>query len=445
MALFLVLMGYIGYVSVARRDELVANGYNTREDQNALRISRGSILAKDGSVLAETVTSSSGEVRNYPYGSLFDHIVGYSVRGKAGVEASGSRYLTESNINLRDKIMNELTDEKNPGDNIVTTLDVDLQKTASDALGSNQGSVVALDPESGEILAMVSKPGFDPNTIDEMWDTFNNSELYNRSSQGQYAPGSTFKVVTALAYMRQNSDYENYTHTCTGSIQYGDLTIKCAKGQVHGTVNFREAFAVSCNTAFVDMAMEMDAKGFQDTAEDLLFNTELPYDLESTTSSFPVTKDSSMGQQMMSAIGQAEVTSSPLHMAMIVSAIANDGMLMKPYVMEKVVSDEGDTIKEFGSEKYGQLMTIDEAAILAELMTDVVANGTGSKLQTDAYEVVGKTGTAEYNNDKDDTHSWFIGYAVKNGRKIAIAVIAEGAGSGSEVAVPIAKEIFDSF
>jgi len=214
VALFLVLMGYITYFQVARSRDIIRSPYNARQDSYADRVVRGKILDKDGNVLAQTNVSEDGtETREYPYGNMFAHVVGYSVQGKSGLESVENFELLTSNAFFLEKIKNEFQDKKNMGDSVVTTLNLELQEAAYDALGNYKGAVVVMEPSTGKILAMVSKPDFDPNTVAENWDFLNtdqDSVLLNRATQGQYAPGSTFKVVTALEYMRENPDYENY-------------------------------------------------------------------------------------------------------------------------------------------------------------------------------------------------------------------------------------------
>lgn len=205
VALFLVLMGYITYFQVARSRDIIRSPYNARQDSYADRVVRGKILDKDGNVLAQTNVSEDGtETREYPYGNMFAHVVGYSVQGKSGLESVENFELLTSNAFFLEKIKNEFQDKKNIGDSVVTTLNLKLQEAAYDALGNYKGAVVVMEPSTGKILAMVSKPDFDPNAVAENWDFLNtdqDSALLNRATQGQYAPGSTFKVVTALEYM----------------------------------------------------------------------------------------------------------------------------------------------------------------------------------------------------------------------------------------------------
>ena len=207
VALFLGLIAYMAYFLQVRGEDVINNSYNARLDSFSDRVVRGSILSSDGRVLARTnVDENGGETRYYPYDSMFSHVVGYSTRGKTGLEALGNFYLLTSHVNLAEQVINELSSVKNLGDNVVTTLDVDLQKAAYDALGGRKGAVVAMEPDTGKILAMVSKPDYNPNTLSTDWDALvagdnGEGQLLNRAAQGLYPPGSTFKIVTALEYI----------------------------------------------------------------------------------------------------------------------------------------------------------------------------------------------------------------------------------------------------
>lgn len=213
VGLFVGLMGYFGYFLQVQSETVINNSYNARLDSFSDRIIRGEILSNDGTVLAKTNVAEDGtEVREYPYGSLFAHVVGYSDQGKTGLESLANFYLLSSHMNLVEQAVNELSDTKNLGDQVVTTLDVGLQQAASDALGDRRGAVVVMEPDTGKILAMVSKPGFDPNQLSSQWESLisgdnTEAQLLNRAAQGVYPPGSTFKIVTASGIYPGASGY----------------------------------------------------------------------------------------------------------------------------------------------------------------------------------------------------------------------------------------------
>lgn len=450
MGLFLILMGYIVYFNVAESSDIIKSPYNPRLDSMADRVVRGKILDKDGNVLAETETAEDGsEYRSYPYGSLYAHVVGYSTQGKAGLESSENFELLTSNAFFLEKLKNEFQDQKNIGDNVITTLDTNLQQAAYDALGTNKGAVVILEPSTGKIRAMLSKPDFDPNSVEANWEALSSdtdSRLLNRATQGQYAPGSTFKIVTALEYMRENADYDQYSYTCNGSITSGGVTIPCAGGQVHGTVSLADSLAYSCNSSFCNIGLTLDISSYKKTAEDLLFNKDLPgNDLSPVKSSFSLKSNATDASRMMTAMGQGETQVSPYHMALITSAVANGGNLMRPYLVEQVTNYTGSVVREVSPESAGNLMTSQEAAQLKTYMEGVTEYGTGSVFSGAGYTMAGKTGTAEYaDGDSSKNHSWFIGFSNVDNPDLVICVIVEQSDGGTK-AVNVAKEIMDSY
>lgn len=452
VALFLGLSVYLGYFLQVKSEEIIGNSYNSRLDSFSDRIVRGKILSSDGTVLVETQVDGEGnETRVYYYGSVFDHVAGYSAKGKTGIEAMANFYLLDSHVNLVEQTANELSGKKNLGDSVYTTLDAELQQAAYAALGDRKGVVIAMEPDTGKVLAMVSKPGYDPNTLIQDWDRLTAGEngegpLLNRATQGLYPPGSTFKIVTALEYMREHpGDYKDYQFDCSGVYENGDYRIKCYHSTAHGHQDFMLAFANSCNGAFSSLGLELDLGAFRDTAAGLLFNAPLPVTgMPYKQSSYDMGPGADTWNILQTSIGQGTTQITPLHNAMITAAIANGGTLMKPYFLTSVESAGGEEIKKFMPQAYGSLMTADEAAGLTELMREVVTVGTGSAVRTDAYTVAAKTGSAEFETGKE-THAWFTGFAPAESPKLVVTVLVEEGGSGGKVAAPIARQLFDIY
>ena len=413
------------------------------------RVVRGQILDKDGNVLAKTEVDEAGmETRVYPYGDLYAHVVGYDSHGKAGLESSENFNLLTSNAFFLEKFIKEFREEKNVGDNIVTTLDTRVQQKAYEALGQYKGAVVVIEVTTGKILAMVSKPSFDPNMIEGNWkDISNHSEsvLLNRATQGAYAPGSVFKLVTTLEYIRENANYDGFTYHCTGQIEDKGTVIHCAKKRIHGEQNLMQAFANSCNTAYSNIGLQLNVKKYQKTAEALLFNKALPSVLPYTQSKFQLDQNSSSAEIMMTAIGQGKTQVSPYHMALLAAAIGNGGILMEPYFVDSQVNYTGSQIKKNMPKKYAELMTSKEAAQLKAYMTEVVESGTASALKNESYSIAGKTGTAEYSSDKEKAHSWFMGFTNLDNPEIAISVIVESADNSGMSAVSVAKKVLQAY
>ena len=446
--LFVGLAAWIGYFIVFESFDFINSPYNGRMDSMADRVVRGRILSADGEVLARTDVYDGGyEERVYPYENVFAHVVGFDSQGKSGLESEANFRLLSSHAFFLYQMREEFAGKKNQGDDVVSTLDASLQQAAYYALGDNRGAVVAIEPKTGKIRAMVSKPDFDPNTIAWDWEYMvsdeNDSRLLNRATNGAYPPGSIFKVVTALDYYRKKGTLEGFHFDCQGQITVGKDSIHCYQYAVHGEEDLYAAFANSCNCAFSQIGIELGAESLRETAQTLLFNHDLPL-AAFRTSTFPLSGQASNALLMQTAIGQGDTLVSPAHMALITAAIANDGVLMKPYLIDEVLSSTGQRVKKYSPAEYVTLMSRREAEILQEMMEQVVTGGTGYALYGRGYTAAGKTGSAEY-DEEGNSHAWFIGYLDVDDPKLAIAVVVEGGGAGSDSAVPVAAQIFDAY
>lgn len=447
-ALFLLMAGYLLYFTANLRETVVDNDYNRRIEALEATVLRGEILSADGEVLAKSVADEEGNFeRIYPYGNIFSHVVGISSKGKSGIERAANYLLLSSHNSITDRISDVFAGNNIVGDTVVTTLNAKLQKAAYEALMGNQGAVVAIEPSTGKVLAMVSRPDFDPNLIDYSWNYILEGEesvLFNRAAQGLYPPGSTFKVITLLEFMRENEDYASYHYACDGSIYRGGLVLSCIDKRAHGTCDLARAFSQSCNSAFADIGLSLDKKKLIEEAEALLFNQELPFELEYRKSSFSLTENSDEAMEMQTSIGQGETLMSPLHNCMIMSAIANKGVLMKPFLIDEIRSQDGSYQKQFSPAAFAELMTEEEAAVMSEYLRGVVTDGTAYSLKNAAYTSAGKTGSAQYDSS-DRHHSWFVGYAPAEEPQIAVCVLLEGGYTGMSGAHEAAKKIFDAY
>ena len=450
--IFCIMLGYIGYYSYSNRQVLMNNSYNTRQqillDQNL----RGEIVSRNGEVLAYSEVDANGkDARVYPYGKEFAHVVGYSTNGKAGIEALANYYLINTSIDLSEKVALDTQGSKYPGDTCITTLDVNLQEVAYNALSARKGAVVVSNPKTGEILAMVSKPDFDPNTVKNDWESLladksTDAKLLNRATQGMYPPGSTFKIITTLAYLKEHpQDYTDYKFSCNGRFSIDGESISCFHGETHGSVDLTKSFAESCNSSFANIGVHLDRKVFSETINQLLFNQELPLEVLYAKSRAAIDGDTSVGDVMQLSIGQGATSVSPMHMNMITCAIANGGVLMKPCMVDSIKSVDGKTVKDYEPSAYKRLMTALQADTLKGMMKEVVESGTASKLKGLSYTAAGKTGSAEFTNTTTDSHAWFTGFAPADDPEICVTIIVENAGSGGSFAVPIAKRIFDAY
>ncbi len=465
--LFFCMIGYMIYFIGWQAEDRMGNAYNPRMEVFNDRFVRGAILSADGQVLARTEVTdtringdgtenpegSYSETRQYPFGEVFAQAVGYSTKGKTGLESLANFYLMESNANPITQVVNEITETKSLGDNVVTTLDAGMQQVAYEALGDRQGAVIAVNPSTGELLCMVSRPGFDPNTIVQDWDDIVNNHaseapLLNRCTQGLYAPGSTFKIVTALEYMREHpQDWQDFRFDCDGAYQDDEdvrYVVHCYGGEEHGTEDLSSAFANSCNAAFSKIGTLLDPEKLLSTGNDLLFNQDLPIDLSSSRSRLQLTADSGTWTMMQTAIGQGETMMSPLHEVLLSAAIANGGVLAEPKLLTQVQSADGKVVKTFESTGQRTLMSASEASNLGSFMRRVVTEGTASALRDASYAAAGKTGSAEVSKDGSTiTNAWFTGYAPYEQPEIAVCVIVEDGETGGRTAAPIARKVMD--
>lgn len=458
--LFAGLVVYLMSFLIFKRTDVLNNVYNPRKFEIS-----GKILDEKGKVIAKTKYFDDKEMqetlrrRDYPMENLFAHIVGdVSKSGQVlGVE---TKYRNEFvNNNILSRLKGILLSEPVAGNNVVLTVDSNVQRIASSALGNKKGAVIAVEPSSGKILAMVSKPDFDPNDL--ILDPQNNSgsakkkyekkikqyieegAFLNRAMQGVYEPGSIFKVVTALAAMRKVPEWNNYTVESTGIKEFieDEQKIKVSEydKKAHGTVDMKQAMTVSSNIYFATLGKTIGAKNFKKVVDEFSFNDRIEIDRLKTAQAFVLRKDQSEKEVINASYGQGKDLVTPMHMVKFVSTIANGGYMMKPYIVDRIESPKGDVLQKNLPKVEKEAMTWEETQALTEMMVNVVEEGTGKKAQIKKVKVAGKTGTAE--NPHGDDHAWFVGFAPAQKPKIAIVVFVENGGSGGKVAAPIAKKI----
>ncbi len=449
---FLSMSVYLCIYVKNNQREFINNSYNSRQTLLAKENTRGTIYDASGNAVAQTLKNESGkEYRYYPYENLYAHAIGYATKGKTGVESMANYYLINSEASISQKVENDISGSKNPGNDVYTTFNHELQDIAYRSMGIYKGAIIVSDVKTGRILAMVSKPDFDPNYVASNWEDYlQDSEsgvLINRATQGIYPPGSTFKILTALEYIRENPDsFNNYSYTCSGSYTGDGIKINCFHGAVHGKLSFTDSFAHSCNSSFANIGMSLNRNSFGNTLNELLFNQNLPTDYNYTVSNLEVSDNTSDYDMAQISIGQGKAQITPLQLNMITNAIANNGICMKPQVLDKVVSCNGDILASWEPEEYKQLLTENEAEELTVLMNSVVTRGTAKNGMSGAsYTVAGKTGSAEFDSLKQDSHAWFTGFAPVEDPQVSVTIIVESIGTGGDYAVPMAKRIFDVY
>lgn len=444
--LFVLLIGYlIGYI-LLESDEDINNPYNKRQQLIAEKVVRGSIYSRDMVELAFTETDDEGnETRVYPYDDLFCHVVGSYDMGQYCLESTYNFEMLTTQASVVEEVMAELNNKKLQGNSIVTTLDIDLQAAADKALGNYDGSVVIMNPATGDILAMVSKPGYNPNEIAMLWNDIKADEsgiLVNRATQGLYPPGSVFKLFTLGEYIDSHKkSYEKYTYDCDGTIEFVDFTISCSNKKPHGGLTLMSAFAESCNCTFVNIGTMIDAGKLNEYCRDKLFNSELPIDIPYKSSSITLSNSDSEFLKSQTVIGQGETLVTPMHMCMVMSSIANDGVLMRPRFVSAIIDKNGNIVKNIDVTQYEQLYSKGEADVLKEYLQEVVNTGTAYRLGREGMDIYGKTGTAQTGvTGKAD--SWFVGaVTTEAGKSYAIAVVLENVDENTSPAVIVTEKI----
>ena len=426
---------------------------------------RGLVLSADQQILAQSIADPSNPQlfgRSYPQGELYAHLVGFSSLnfGDDGLELVFADELRSK----RDLTMSDLLSALLGGDlrpkSLQLTVDHGLQQIAYSALGDQRGSVVAIRPETGEILAMVSRPSFDPNLFlgndaiaarDSMLAD-PTEPLANRSTNRTYAPGSTFKVVVTAAAIESGmagpeslfpDPVELELPGTIEVIRNFDRQV-CAGGE---EVNLQTAFRRSCNTVFAALGLQLGAETLAMQAEAFGFNQVIPFEIPVLNSVFPAPSEFSndLPALAQSAIGQRDVRATPLQMALVAAAIANEGITMGPMLVSRIFDADGEVVTQFEPTLLQRAVSPSTAAIISDLMERVVASGTGTRATVPNVRVAGKTGTAE--TGVGPPHVWFIGFAPVEQPTIAVAVLVEAGGeagenaTGGSVAAPIAQEI----
>ena len=443
--MFLSLICYLTYIEVFEKEELVANPYNQRQWDSELGTQRGNILDKKGLVLAETVD----QVRKYPYKGMYAHIIGYNSRtyGRINLESSYNDELLGKNTLTN--IIGASGSEY--GYDLLLTIDHSIQSYAYQLLGNNNGSVIAINPKTGEIIAMVSKPDFDPNDekLIEKWNVLvddSNSPFLARATSGLYAPGSTFKLLTAL--LAVENDMDNEVFDDKGFVEIGGNTFENQKTRVYGEIDLKRGFAVSSNVVFCTLGAKLGGGKLLDVAQRTGFNKKFDFDIPYQSSYFPdgVTSDD---KEAALAIGQGDILATPLQMALVTCAIANEGVVMKPYLVGSVVNIEGDIIRETKPSKLYSVSDVLYTDQVVDMMVETVNSGTGSNAGIWGIDVAGKTGTAE--NEKtvmtaNNEHTWFVGFAPAYYPEIAVVVMMEySGGTGGGNCAPIARNIMQKY
>lgn len=462
-AMFLALFVSVTSVQFFQAPDLNADGRNVRTVYREFGRDRGPIVVAGTPVATSTpVDDVYGFQRVYEPGSPYAHVTGYFstvFNSITGLELAANDVLngTSSSL-LLERIQSLFTGDQPQGGAVELTLDPAAQEAAIAALGGREGAVVALDPATGAVLAMVSTPSYDPNALATRSRTEAEAAfaeltadpaqpLVNRAIAGdQYAPGSSFKVVTAAAMLEAGATPETVVEAPT-ELELPQSTAllrnpgQRACGDGSGEVTLLAAFRQSCNTPFALAAMDLGEEELRAQAEAFGFGAELAVPLAVTPSRYPET--ASRAELAMSGIGEASVRVTPLQMAMVAAAVANDGIQMEPYLVARELTADLEVASTTEPTDLRESVSAQTAEALTQMMVEVVANGTGSPAQVPGVEVAGKTGTAE-NAEGVDPHAWFIGFAPAQDPQVAVAVVVENGGDGGTNAGPVAREVMQA-
>jgi peptidoglycan glycosyltransferase len=464
ITLLILLSLALPYWQVLRGPELQARTDNPRLVEEEQRIVRGRILSRDGMELARSQVDVNGYVKRiYPYPAL-SPVVGYaSARyGTGGIEAAANAALRgEEGATLADTLRRQLLHEPTIGDDVVLTIDSRLQKVADEALGQANGAVVVLDPRNGEVLAMASHPYFDPNSLEADWERLRADParpLLNRATQGLYAPGSTFKTVTLAAALDRGLDATTvFTYTLHppdaqhhGWWHVNEFNILC---QNHPTNNspfdLASAYAWSCNIAFAEIGLRLGHSDYVEYARRFGLETALPLEIPVEPSLLFRTPDYFTGAERFyalasTAFGQGELAVTPLQMALIAATVANDGVAMTPHLVSQVRTADGVVLSTTTPRPWRTVVGRQAALTTKAMMVNSVDSGWARVAAIKGVPVGGKTGTAETGDPSQLPHSWFIGFAPADNPRLAIAVLKEFAGYGSEEAAPVGKKVLEA-
>ncbi len=464
LGMFALLLGFTSWWTVFNDEPLRTSAQNNRDLIRAERVPRGQILAADGTVLARSVgkksrsTSNRVYERRYPKGADYVAAVGLSDvnLGQTGLERSQNEWLSGKAVKLATAV-DRLIQGDQRGDDVQLTLEPKVQEAAIAGLNGRPGAVVAMEPSTGRILAMASVPGYDPNKAIEdpaYRGTLGDAAETNRTTQGAYPPGSTFKVVTTAAALDTGKYTADSTIDGSNNQEFSGTPLGNFGGESPGQVSLRYALTHSINTAFGNVAEDLGASTMQRYMARFGFGEAPPLDYPenqlrpsgSRVDGRFVPATNGQVDIARLGIGQDKLQVTPLQMAMVASAVANDGRLMEPELVDKIVDADGRVQREVEPKQLRRVMKASTARELQSMMGDVVNEGTGTASALEGIQSGGKTGTAELGNPADGINDvWFVGFAPLSNPKVAVAVVVERTpGTGGVIAAPIAKQVMQA-
>jgi len=471
LACYVALFVMLNWIQFFHKGALDSNALNTLQVKHDFNKPRGTISSADGALLAQSDVVSDGQLkrqRTYPEGDLFAQVTGYYsfYFGSTGVESTYNDQLAGQTVSQRVRGFADLLNPRSQVGNLTTTVRKDLQQTARDALGNREGSVVALDPKTGAILAFWSYPSFDPNVVSsnngktasdarDLLTIGAGQPLRAHQYQERYFPGSTFKVITGSNGLQSGTvtvDSPSYPMATSYTPPNTKKSISNFGGESCGGT-LVPILRVSCNSAFAEMGTDtIGPSSMISGTQAFGFNQKVPIDLPAPAiSAFPTDFTRNLPALAQASIGQNDVQATPLEMAMVAGGVANGGVIMKPHVMSDIRDSEGSVIDRYSPTQWLHPLSTENAATMRTAMLDVVARGTATRMQIPGYEVGGKTGTAQLGTDPPRSHTWIMGFAGPPGdAQIAISVVVlnqpgVNEATGGVVAAPIAKQVMQAY
>jgi peptidoglycan glycosyltransferase len=459
--LFALLIAFTSRWTVFEAPALRANKLNHRPLLEQERIQRGAILAADGTVLARSVRTRGGNYeRAYPTGETVAQAIGYSyplTLGRAGLEQFRNPVLTGENRSNLQTILDQIQGRSGRGDQVVSTLDLRAQRVAMEALAGHHGAIVALEPRSGDVQVLASAPSYDPNALRsqssyERLLRGGEGLFDNRATQFGYAPGSTFKVVTATAAIDSGAFTPASTVSGRNGVPISGVPLQNDNNSSYGSITLTQALAESVNTVWAQVAERVGRQTLARYMRRFGFDSKPQLD-------YPATQMSASGEYRRGrliaptsplvdvgrmGIGQDKLQVTPLQMAQVAAAVANQGRLMVPHLTDRIVDPEGRTVERIGPRVQAVVMKPSTATAVRSMMEAVVNSGTGTAAQIPGVQVAGKTGTAETQIGTAVNNVWFIAFAPAANPRVAIAVTLEHVpGFGGVFAAPIAKRVME--
>ncbi len=450
-SLFALLAVYGLYSISTYGNRWFAYSHNPRVREQKQNVVAGDILDRNGVVLATTVDGRRVYQASEEARRAVVHVLG-DEEGQVsnGVEGFQTAYLYGFRAGILERFNALFSPEPRRGDDVRITIDSELCTAITRSFASRSltrgknGAAVVMNYRTGELLASVSLPTFDP--MNDSGVSADSEVYWNRAMQSLYPPGSTFKIVTTAAALDHIEDIRTRPIACTGGLLVDGQAIRDYGGAVHDRLSLKEAFTKSCNNAYALLALSMKDAALRRTAESFGFNDNFLFrDLVVENSVYPTGTQSAF-QVAMSGFGQSSIGATPLHMCLVAAAIANAGVMMEPALLMEVTSPGGTPRTAFAPRVYRQATTPENAAVLQEYMHAVVTSGTGTRARVDGLTICGKTGSAESSRSgRDVTHGWFVGYCADEELPIALAIIVEDIGDGQgggSTAAPIAADVF---